>query len=402
MKSKLLSPLTVIITASLLVTLSLGFRQSLGVYTAPFDEISDAGRQMFGLAIAVQNLLWGIAAPIFGGLADRYGAHKSALIGAILYSMGLFFMQDASLTNLFSGQILIGLGLGACGMSTALGAVSKISTPEKRSMLLGVVSAAGSLGQFLLVPIAGQLLMEFGWASSLLILSMIATIMIPLSYGLKGSHIRQPEKGNHFSTKEAISQAFNHRDYLLLMAGFFVCGFQVVFVATHLIAYLVEHHISSEIASWSLALVGLFNIFGTLLCGYLGGKYRKKVILTWFYLLRSLVIALFLILPLTPITAIGFGALIGFLWLGTVPLTSGLVIYFFGVRYVTLIYGIIFFSHQLGSFLGAWLGGWAYENFQSYSIVWGLAILFGIISAALHHPIRESAPKVEIKSESIT
>ena len=385
----------VIFSAIAIVMISLGTRQSLGIFALPFDELSTSDRQWFGFAIAVQNLLWGLSSPFFGAIADRYGAHKSALLGAVLYVCGLLIIADIGQWSFFLGQVMIGFGLAGCGLSIALGAVAKVCSEQRRSFILGVVSAAGSFGQFALVPISAHLFELYSWFGSFIILSVIATFLIPFAFALKYSHTPlAARKSSDQTMRSVLIEARTHKDFILLTLGFFVCGFQVVFIATHLTAYLIDNGIISTTASYALALIGLFNIFGTLFAGWLGGRYRKKTVLTGLYLLRSLVILIFILVPLTPTTAILFGVFIGFLWLGTVPLTSGLVAYFFDVKHLSLLYGIVFFSHQVGSFLGAWLGGLTFEAYGSYMPIWILAILFGLVSAALHYPIKEDLPVI--------
>ncbi len=386
------NPLFVLIAAAFLVTISMGIRQTMGLFAIPFSELGGGDRAWFGLTIAVQNLLWGCAAPFFGVMADRWGAHITAAVGSILYVLGLLIISQLDSWNLISGQFFIGIGMGACGMAISLSAVAKVTNPSKRSVYLGIVSAAGSFGQFAFIPLAHDLYATLGWAHSFIVLSFIAALMIPLAFGLYGAHYatqRTQVKSADISIQAVLQAALSHRGYILLSSGFFVCGFQVVFIATHLTAYLRDFGVSASAASWALAMIGLFNIFGTLACGYIGGRYSKSLALAWLYALRSIIIVLFLLLPLSDISAIIFGIFIGFLWLGTIPLTSGLVADFFGPRYMTTLYGIVFFSHQIGSFLGAWLGGIAYNYNGSYTAVWVLTIAFGFIASVLHYLIPE-------------
>ena len=380
----------VICAAAVLISLTMGVRQTFGLFLSPLGEELSLSRESFSAAVALQNLLWGFLSPVFGGLADRFGAAKAAFGGALLYVGGLLCMSFAGDgATVALGQGLVGMGIAGAGFSVALGAVGKTVAPEKRVFALGVVTAAGSFGQFAIVPLAQQFIAHFGWRGALVGLAAVAALMAPAA-----AFLRAPRSALAPASDPAIAvtrAALSNRSYVLLTAGFFVCGFQVVFIATHLPAYLGDLGMAPIVASVALMLVGLFNIFGSLGCGWLGDRCSKKNSLLWFYLLRSVVIAGFVLLPASPASAIVFGALIGFLWLGTVPLTSGLVAVFFGARHMSMLYGIVFVSHQLGSALGAWLSGYLYEQTGSYDSAWMLAIALGIVAAALHYPIRENS-----------
>ena len=380
----------VICAAAVLISLTMGVRQTFGLFLSPLGEELSLSRESFSAAVALQNLLWGFLSPVFGGLADRFGAAKAAFGGALLYVGGLLCMSFAGDgATVALGQGLVGMGIAGAGFSVALGAVGKTVAPEKRVFALGVVTAAGSFGQFAIVPLAQQFIAHFGWRGALVGLAAVAALMAPAA-----AFLRAPRSALAPASDPAIAvtrAALSNRSFVLLTAGFFVCGFQVVFIATHLPAYLGDLGMAPIVASVALMLVGLFNIFGSLGCGWLGDRCSKKNSLLWFYLLRSVVIAGFVLLPASPASAIVFGALIGFLWLGTVPLTSGLVAVFFGARHMSMLYGIVFVSHQLGSALGAWLSGYLYEQTGSYDSAWMLAIALGIVAAALHYPIRENS-----------
>ena len=383
----------IIIAASLLISLTMGLRQTFGLYMPSFTEINSGGREFFGFAIAVQNLFWGLCSPLFGGIADRYGCGRVAIWGSIIYSLGLLIMFLATPFGLFSGQILVGIGLAGAGFSVSLGAIGKSVPLHKRSMALGIGSAGGSFGQFALVPISQGLAAQFGWSLTFAILAGIAAAtMLPAAFAIKQRDIITAPSStkNKPSLKKVLVTALTNYNYILLTGGFLVCGLQVVFIATHLPGYLADYNITSHIAAWCLSLIGLFNIAGTLFCGWVGGRYSKKNSLTILYILRSIVMIVFILSPPTVFSALVFSSALGFLWLGTVPLTSGLVAHFFGTAYMSMLYGFVFFSHQIGSFLGAWLGGFFYDLTGSYDYMWWLAIIMGFVAAALHFPIKES------------
>jgi predicted MFS family arabinose efflux permease len=383
--------LPVLICGSALITITMGLRQGFGLFLPSISQEIGAGRELFALAIAFQNLVWGFSSPFFGALADRFGARSVAALGGLLYTLGLVVMGlSLSREAVVAGQFLIGVGLGGAGFSVVLGAVGQAAPPEKRSFALGIVTAGGSFGQFAFVPLAALLLEGFGPGDALLGLALIAVTMIGLALGLR------PQLGAQAAMQwapqtlvEALREALSHRSYLLLTTGFFVCGFQVVFIATHLPAFLADRGVAPGYAAWALALVGLFNIIGSLSAGWLGGRVSKRDCLGVFYTARSLVMVVFLILPISGPSALVFGAAMGLFWLGTVPLTSGLIVVFFGTRHLAMLYGIVFFSHQIGSFLGAWLGGFLYDLQGSYELMWWLTIASGFVATALHLLIRE-------------
>lgn len=381
----------VLIAGVACLILAMGIRQSFGVFLSPIAIDLEVGRQVFGLAIAVQNLLWGLAQPFAGALADTLGAVKVTVAGALLYAAGLAlaaFSADPLQLNLTLG-VLVGLALSGTTYGTVLGAVGRVVPPERRSLAFGLCTAAGSFGMFAVVPGAQALLDGFGWRDAFLLLAIAVSLLVLCAFGFRESDRRLVARTAGQSIAAALREAREHSGYWLLNAGFFVCGFHVAFVATHLLAYLKDGGLAPAVSAWSLAMIGLFNIFGSYLFGALGGRYRQKWVLAWIYLARAVVIGAFMLLPLTSVSAVAFGAAIGFLWLGTVPLTSGLVARVFGVRYLSMLYGLVFASHQLGAFLGAWGGGYAYDALGSYDSIWIASIALALFAALIHLPIRD-------------
>ena len=387
--------LVIMLAGATLVSATLGIRQVFGLFLQPISMELGAGFQLFSLAIAIQNLVWGLSSPVFGAAADRYGPWRVAAMGALLYGGGLFLMASfVTDAGIFIGQILIGLGLGSAGISIAIGAVARAAPPEKRSLAMGLVTSFGSFGQFALVPVTQILMVQGGWQFALLMLSVIMASMVAVAMGLRtpaGS--ARPIEGPILTIGATLQQAVSSRDYILLTVGFFVCGLQLVFITTHLPTYLHDAGLSTDISSWALALIGLFNIIGAFVCGWLGGVVSKKKSLATVYLLRGITIAAFILIPPTPVTALLFGACMGLLWLGTIPLTSGLIVVFFGPRYLSMLYGLVFLSHQIGSFVGAWLGGIWYDWFGNYEAMWWLNAAAGLFAFAVNWAIRE--PRAE-------
>ena len=382
-----------LMAAAFLVMVTLGIRQSFGLFLLPVTEALGTGREVFSLALALQNLLWGIASPFAGALADKFGAGRVAAIGTLFYAGGLVVMASfVSPSGLMMGQLMIGIGLGSAGVSIALGAVARAVAPEKRSLALGMVTSIGSFGQFAVLPVTQIFIDGYGWQVSLLLLSGLSASMLAscllMARDDKGREVRTADIAN-ITMNGMLKTALSSTDYLLLTVGFFVCGIQVVFIATHLPTYLQDAGIGPEIASWALGLVGLFNIIGSLLAGWLGSFVSKAKLLAWLYLMRSVIIIGFLILPPSPMTALLFGAAMGLLWLGTIPLTSGLIVVFFGPAFLSMLYGVTFFSHQIGSFLGAWLGGWIYDNLGSYDLMWWIIIGSGVFAFIINLMIDE-------------
>ena len=387
----------ILMASAFLVVVTLGIRQSFGLFLLPATEAMGTGREVFSLAMAMQNLVWGLVSPLAGAMADKFGAARVAAIGAICYAAGLLLMGIiVSPGGLLFGQIMIGIGLGSAGISIALGAVARATAPEKRSLALGMVTSIGSFGQFAVLPITQFFIDGFGWQIALMLLSGVAASMLAACLVL---HLQDNEKAPQtadlakLSAKDALGTALNSRDYILLTTGFFVCGIQIVFIGTHLPTYLRDAGLSSEVASWSLAVVGLFNIIGSFAAGWLGSFMSKKKLLAWFYLGRSIFMILFIMLPPTPLTAILFGCSMGLLWLGTIPLTSGLIVVFFGPTFLSMLYGVAFLSHQIGSFIGAWLGGRIYDLLGSYDVMWWIVIASGLFAFVINYMINEPEPK---------
>ena len=387
--------LLIMLAGATLVSATLGIRQVFGLFLQPISLELGTGVQLFSLAIAMQNIVWGLSSPLFGAAADRHGPWRVAAIGALLYGGGLFLMASyVTEAGIFIGQILIGLGLGSAGISIAIGAVARAAPPEKRSLAMGLITSFGSFGQFALVPVTQILMVQGGWQFALLMLSVIMASMVAVAMGLRtpaGS--ARPIEGPILTIGATLQQAVSSRDYILLTVGFFVCGLQLVFITTHLPTYLHDAGLSPDISSWALALIGLFNIIGAFVCGWLGGVVSKKKSLATVYLLRGITIAAFILIPPTPVTALLFGVCMGLLWLGTIPLTSGLIVVFFGPRYLSMLYGLVFLSHQIGSFVGAWLGGIWYDWFGNYEAMWWLNAAAGLFAFAVNWAIRE--PKAE-------
>jgi predicted MFS family arabinose efflux permease len=381
------SYLTVLICGAAILTFSTGLRQGFGLFLKPMTIDLGIGREVFALGIAINNLLWGAAGPFAGAIADKYGPGRVAALGGLSYAFGLVVLGLAGDgTFVILGNILIGLALSGTGFSVILAAVTRATPPEKRSLALGIVTAGGSFGQFSLVPYGYSLLDTFGWSLALMMMGATVLLIIPLASGVAGWQADARAQGAQ-SLSQALAEASRHSGFWLLTAGFFVCGFQLVFVGTHLPAFLADQAMPAWVASWALALIGLFNIVGSYTAGVLGIKLRKKYVLACIYLARSAAFLLFMILPLSPSSVLILASLLGLLWLSTVPLTSGLVAQIFGPTYMSTLYAIVFFSHQVGSFLGAWLGGKAFDMLGSYDVMWWLCIGAGVFAAAMHWPI---------------
>jgi predicted MFS family arabinose efflux permease len=384
------TPTVVLVCGGLILTLGMGIRHGFGLFLQPMTSDLHWGRETFALALAVQNLVWGATQPFAGMLADKYGSARVVLAGVVLYVLGLAMMAHpgAPWQFVLSAGLLIGTGLSGVTFSVISGVLGRAYPPEKRSMALGISAAAGSFGQFAMLPITQTLLTHVGWYGALLALSAIGILMAPLAVamvenGAKAVHAFQQSAG------EAMSEALAHRGYVLLTVGFFVCGFQVVFVGVHLPAYLADHGMAPHVAVTALALIGLFNIVGTYTTGWLGARMPKRYILSFIYFGRAVVIALFVFLPLSQASVYAFAIALGLLWLSTVPPTNGIVAQVFGVRYLAMLSGFTFFSHQIGSFLGAWLGGRLYDALGSYDVVWYIAIALGLVAGLINLPIDE-------------
>jgi len=379
----------ILLGSALILALSLGTRHGFGLFLPPMSAQFGWGREVFAFAIALQNLIWGLAQPFTGALADRFGAARVVLVGGILYAAGLMLMSmaDSPASLSLSAGLLIGIGLSGTTFSIILGVVGRALPAEKRSMGMGLASAAGSFGQFAMLPGTLGLIGWLGWSMALIALGLLVAFILPLVAMLKDKPL--PPSAGEQTLREALHEACTHSGFWLLAFGFFVCGFQVVFIGVHLPAYLVDQHLPASVGTTVLALIGLFNVFGTYVAGWLGGKMSKPRLLTGLYLLRAVVIVLFLWAPLTQTTACLFGIAMGLLWLSTVPLTNGTVATLFGVRNLSMLGGIVFLFHQLGAFLGGWLGGVVYDRTGSYELIWQGSIVLSLMAAALNWPVRE-------------
>lgn len=388
-----LSMTQVLICGALIVTLSMGIRHGFGLWLQPITMERGWTRETFAFAIAIQNLMWGATGPFAGMLADRFGAFRVLLAGAVLYAVGLVLMGLATSGLAFTGSAGLLLGMAQAGTTYAViyGVIGRNVAPEKRSWAMGVAAAAGSFGQFLMVPVENWLIGSFGWQNALFILGCLALAIMPLALGLKEPKAPGHAVGFQQSIGQALREAFGYRSFQLLMAGYFVCGFQVVFIGVHMPSYLRDQGLSPEVATYALALIGLFNVFGTYAAGSLGQRLAKRHILAAIYLLRSMAIVAFLWAPLTPMSVYIFSAVMGLLWLSTVPPTNAVVAQIFGVQYLSMLGGFVFFSHQIGSFLGVWLGGLLYDSTGSYDIVWWIAVALGVFAALVNLPVRETA-----------
>ncbi|MDE2617529.1 MAG: MFS transporter [Burkholderiales bacterium] len=391
---KTLSMAQVLICGAAIVTLSMGIRHGFGLWLQPVTQTQGWTRETFALAMAIQNLTWGLAGIFAGMLADKFGAFKVIVGGAILYALGLIGMANAPTPLLFalSCGVLIGVAQAGTTYAVIYGVIGRNVSLDKRSWAMGVAAAAGSFGQFLMVPTEGWLISSLGWQQALMALGMAALLIIPLAWGLhEPSFAAGTAPKREQSILQALREAFAYPSFQLLMAGYFVCGFQVVFIGVHMPSYLKDHGLSPQVASYSLALIGLFNVFGTYIAGALGQRLAKKNILAFIYFARSIAITVFLLVPLTPTSVYIFSAVMGVLWLSTVPPTNAIVAQIFGVAHLSMLGGFVFFSHQVGSFMGVWLGGYLYDKTGSYDIVWYIAIGLGIAAALVNLPVREAA-----------
>lgn len=389
------TPLVIVLGGCIVALLSFGPRSALGFFLTPLTQANGWGRDIFGLALAIQNLLWGAAQPFAGAIADRYGTARVLSIGAIIYGLGLALMAYSRTPGMLhlSAGVLIGFGLAGCSFTIVLAAFGKLVPASWRSLAFGAGTAAGSFGQFLFSPLSVYLQDAFGWQHALLIFALMMLLILPFALTLstppastaatRGAP-HEPE-----SYWAALREAFAHRSYNLLVLGFFTCGFQLAFITVHMPAYLADRGLSAKVGGWTIAVIGLFNIVGSLGSGWLGDRLPKRYILSVIYFIRALAVAAFIAFPVTPVTALIFGAVIGLMWLSTVAPTNGLVAVMFGTRWLAMLTGIVFFSHQVGGFLGVWIGGIAYERTGSYDVVWWLSILFGVLSALINLPIVE-------------
>lgn len=390
--SKNLSAAQVLTCAAVIVTLSMGVRHGFGLWLQPITQAQGWTRETFALAIAIQNLSWGVFGIFAGMLADRFGAFRVLMGGAALYGLGLTGMalSPTALTFSLTAGVLIGAAQAGTTYAVVYGVIGRQLPAERRSWAMGVAAAAGSFGQFLMVPVEGFLISGLGWQNALLVLAVGVLLIVPLARGL-----REPGFGGgampvrHQSIGEALREAFKYPSFQLLMAGYFVCGFQVVFIGVHMPSYLKDKGLSPMVASYALALIGLFNVFGTYIAGTLGQRLAKRKILAFIYIARAVSIAVFLAAPLSPLSVYVFSAVMGLLWLSTVPPTNATVAQIFGVAHLSMLGGFVFFSHQIGSFMGVWLGGYLYDRTGSYDVVWYIAIALGVFAALINLPVKE-------------
>jgi MFS family permease len=386
------TPAVIITCGALILLVVNGLRSNSGLWLQPMTMANGWSRETFSLAIAMQNILWGLGGPLFGAIADKYGAGRSLVAGSLLLAAGFYGMSQASTSaELFgSAGALVGFGISGCAYGIVLSVFARHVRPEQRSLVMGIGTAAGSMGQFVMLPVGQAWISNFGWQQALVFQGLLALLIIPLASALSGRNTHaapagQPEQ----SVGGALSDAGRDMSFHLLFWGYFTCGFQVVFIALHLPSYVVDQGLSPTLGASAIAVVGLFNIVGSFASGWLGGRYSKKYLLSGLYLARSLVIAAFVFMPLSTFSVYLFAGAMGLLWLSTVPLTQGLVAQIYGLRYMGTLSGVVFFGHQIGSFLGAWLGGKIFDATGSYQIAWWLMIASGFYAALMHLPIRE-------------
>ncbi len=379
----------IVICGGAILGISLGFRQTLGLFLEPISLELGKGRGAFALAIGLLNLVWGLGSPFAGAIADRYGPGRVAAMGGLIYALGLLVLALSGNNNhLLLGGVLIGAGLSGTGFSVILGTVGRAASPKNRSKALGIASMCGSIGQFAALPYTYSAIDGFGWMWALILLTCTTLLIIPLARGISDQSGVSPDEPKQ-SMKEALSEASHEKSFWLLNVGFFVCGFHLAFVGVHFPAYLSDKGFEPGLAATALTVIGLCNIVGVYVCGSLGEKYQKKNVLSVLYVMRALIFMIFLVLPISEMTVLFFAAFLGFLWLGTVPLTSGLVATMFGTRYMSMLFGIVFVGHQSGGFLGAWLAGIFYDLVGSYDAMWWASVALGLLSALLHWPISE-------------
>ena len=400
------TPAVIVGCGCVIAMLSFGPRSALGQFLTPMSLEFGWGRDVFSFALAIQNLLWGVFQPFAGGIADRFGTVRVLWTGAIAYAAGLALMSlatSAGVLDLTAG-VLIGFALSSCSFNLVIGALGKLVPESWRSLAFGAGTAAGSFGQFLFSPLARALIDSIGWPSTLVAFGAIMLLILPLSLALAtppadastGGAAPRPQQ----SVIQALSEAFGHRSYVLLVLGFFTCGFQLAFVTVHLPSYLIDRGLSAQVGAWTIGIIGLFNIVGSILAGWLGNRMPKRYILSAIYFGRAIAVVAFITLPASTTSALIFGAVTGFLWLSTVPPTSGLVALMFGTRWLSMLFGFAFFSHQVGGFLGVLLGGYAFEHTHSYDPVWWLSVLFGVLSALINLPIVEK-PVARIAAQAV-
>jgi MFS family permease len=385
------TPAVIVLCGCLISMLSFGPRATLGFFLTPQSQANGWGRDVFGFAIAIQNILWGLGQPLAGMLADRFGIVRVLWIGGICYAIGLIMMAYATTPLLLdiSAGVFVGFGLAGCSFGIVLAALGKLLPERWRALAFGAGTAAGSFGQFLYAPLAVSLIDAIGWQQTLITFGVAMLLVLPLSLALATRGSGHGASGAQQSLRQALSEAFGERSYILLVLGYFTCGFQLAFITIHLPAYLVDRGLSSDVGGWTIAVIGLFNIVGSLTAGWLSNLMPKRYILSFIYFSRALAVLAFIMFPVTPVSAISFGAVMGFLWLSTVAPTNAIIALIFGTRWLATLSGFAFFSHQVGGFLGVWLGGIVFERSGSYDAVWWLSVLFGLLSAVINLPIVE-------------
>ncbi len=397
------TPLLVILAGCLIAMIGFGVRSIFGLFLEPMTVAKGWDRETFALAMAIQNLLWGIGVPVAGAIADRYGPARVMTLGALVYGAGVWGMAEADsglMLHVFGG-VLTGVGVAFTAFSLALASMARVVGPERRSLALGLGTAAGSFGQVVFSPLGQAMIAQFGWQPALLILAASALVIIPLAFVLPSDPSAKGEAASDQSIGQALREAGGHSGYVLLTLGFFVCGFHVAFITVHFPAYAKDLGLGAEVGAYSIAIVGLFNIIGSFLSGAAGQRWSKKSSLSAIYFARAIAITALLLAPKTEVTLYAFAAVIGILWLSTVPLTTGIVAQVFGVRYMATLFGIVFLSHQVGSFLGVWLGGRLYDATGSYDSMWWAGVALGLLAAAVHLPINEK-PLARLSTQTST
>lgn len=390
-RSSALVPLPLIIVAGCFIAMvTFGARSSAGLFMLPMTQDLGWSRESFAMALAIQNLVWGLTQPFAGGFADKFGTGRTLALGALIYASGLVLWSVTPSVEIFylTGGVLMGIGIGTASFGVVMAAFGRAVPQEKRSFVFGIATAASSMGQFVFAPLGQAFISNFGWQMALVLLASIILMVVPLSTMLRGRTASAPGEAD-MPFMQALAKALGHGSYRLLVIGFFVCGFHLAFITVHFPAFLIQCGLTPQASSWALGLIGLFNVAGSLLAGWLGDRLPKQILLAGIYFLRAVGTAAFLLLPITEVSAYIYAATLGLLWLATVPLTAGLVSLFFGPRYMGMLYGVAFLSHQIGSFFGVWLGGLTFDLTGSYDLVWYLGILIGLFSAAIHLPIRE-------------
>ena len=389
------TPAVIVVCGCLIGAISFGPRSALGVFLTPLTTEHGWGRDVFGLAIAIQSLLYGAGLPFVGAVADRYGTLRVMVVGTLFYAGGLFLMAHATTPGMLylSGGVLVGFGLAGSSFNMVLAAFGKLLPAGYRQLAYGAGTAAGSFGQFVFSPLGVSLMDAYGWQNALIVFAALLLLIVPLALVVATPNADEVSASRGVvqaqTYRQAVAEAFGHRSYLLLVLGFFTCGFQLGFITVHLPAYLVDRGISIQVGGWTLGIIGLFNVIGSLGSGWLGSRVPLRFILSAIYFLRSIAIVAFIIMPASTAVTLVFGAVMGLLWLSTVPATNGLVVVMFGTRWLAMLFGFAFFSHQVGGFLGVWLGGLLFERTGSYDVIWWLSVFFGVASALINLPIVE-------------